>query len=598
MKLKVESRRLLTVVLGQDGKRRALARRIRSLLKRSVRVAKMPFEGEAGALHAQGQKQVWSGDHASALNTLYKAMKIDPQSAEIRTSLRAVVCADGLRITDEGMAHDLYEYFKDDEEIRRRIESIASLFSTPTTHAADTVVSVREKLSEMDTDEFVRNTIGNLATRGRLIGAHLEEVLERGCVDNVSDSSSQAVDWRLVQSAAKLLERLKSDEALANDFAEVVACDASLSVLQALAVPVTKSDSPWQGIDRRTLARAIMNYGSCGPAVTPRVAAAASYLKTVADQRPNDAMAGIDYARAAIRTTLGVSDTSQLRSGFIASPLQPHEAVAPLKKILDRNPGDPSAVFHMRQARRHAIPELPFVGFPRSGSVFVYTSLVTGLGKPGFGGVMGGAFPDFTIAQEGFIVMRSGRGSSHTHLRGSRVNLLEIGPRFDVKKMLVHVRDPRQALISWHHFMPKIAGELDPVQSKHYNLPDDYLSYSDAEQMNWLIDNWLPVLVTWLEEWKQASSLDWFKTEIHYSKFEDMKLDQAKFFEGILDFFEIDHDLFDMPVKPTREGDRNFRKGLINTWNSELNPEQLARVDQAVPKELLDFYGWDSQGLY
>ena len=259
-------------------------------------------------------------------------------------------------------------------------------------------------------------------------------------------------------------------------------------------------------------------------------------------------------------------------------PPSPDCRLKQLERAIELRPNDPILESYLREGRRHAIQPPFFVGFPRSGSVFVYTSLVHGLNKPGFGGIHGGAFPNFTIAQEGLNILLAGRGLAHTHLRASKTNLLELSDRYGLEKMLVHVRDPRQTLLSWHDFMPKIAGELDPVQSKHYNLPDDYLEWTPEAQLDWLIDNWLPVLVTWLDEWKDAAESDSFKTEIHFSRFEDLRRNQELFFKKILDFFEVDPDLFDPPSAPTRQGDRNFRKGEVDSWKTVLSAGQIDRM--------------------
>ena len=241
-------------------------------------------------------------------------------------------------------------------------------------------------------------------------------------------------------------------------------------------------------------------------------------------------------------------------------------------------------------ARRAATPPILFAGLPRAGSVFVYVGLMRGLSKVGIGGVMAGAFPNFVLCQEGFQQMMNWRATSHTHLSPLEVNLREIGQRYRLERMLVHVRDPRQALLSWHDFLPGVIRALDPTQAAHYRLPADYLDWTSDRQLEWLVDNWLPVITDWIVGWTKAPELEYFKTKILYTTFEEMVKDQSAFFRRILDFYYIDYDLF---VEPKRErGVANYREGHTDSWRYVLSPSQKRRAAEIVPIWLLKKFGW------
>lgn len=548
--------------------------------------AAIPLQEDTGEptpqeLHQQGQMLVWEGRLAEGLKSLSDAALANPDDEAIRNSLSQTLQATGLALSDDDLIANLSTIFRDDADVLAFIDRVAKpLFNTSSS------VGVEQTSDQLLTAASLANASGDI------VADQINELVKRDA-DGLSHRQVPATR-RTVLAAARLLKTLQRDEELAADFAEVVASDQSLSVLEALASPTLRKMDQGSKTEMRSLfARAVTNYGSRSNALAPRVAIAGDVLKDRKQSDPSDTAAQLDFGIAGTQGTLAVKNASTLRSGFVTWQNDPTEAVQAFEAVKANSAPDPVIDFYTKQARQQAIPELPFVGFPRSGSVFVFSSLVSGLGKPSFGGMMGGAFPDFVFAQEGFNVVRAGRGSSHTHIRASRMNLLEMGPRYGIKKLLVMVRDPRQALMSWHDFMPKIASDMDPVQAQHYNLPDSFLDFSDEEQMDWLIDNWLPVLVTWLDEWKEASRTDWFETKIHYARFEDLRKDQEKFFLDILDFFEIDHDLFEMPTEPTKEGDRNFRQGHVDSWRTETSPGQRSRIERIVPHDLLTFYGWD-----
>jgi hypothetical protein len=158
--------------------------------------------------------------------------------------------------------------------------------------------------------------------------------------------------------------------------------------------------------------------------------------------------------------------------------------------------------------------------------------------------------------------------------------------------MQVHVRDPRQVMISWFHFFPHVARELDPVQALHHGVPDDYFERSAERQLDWLIDNWLRWTIDWIEGWVQAEREPWFKTKLLFTTFEDMIADPKAFFDRILDFYGVERDLFVHPSKPEHQGDRNFRLGEVDEWRRVLTPDQQKRASGLIPLSLYRRFGW------
>ncbi len=247
--------------------------------------------------------------------------------------------------------------------------------------------------------------------------------------------------------------------------------------------------------------------------------------------------------------------------------------------------------YYLDKIRRAKIGVFLFSSLPKSASIFVFSSLCSGLKIPPVGGIQAGAFPNFSLCQEGLIWMLETRGVSHTHLSASKTNLIEIS-RFNINKMLVHIRDPRQTLISWQSWMLN-ATKYDRFQFLHYGLPKDYYRYNFESQINWLIENWLPKICKWLNEWMEAKNNKFFTTKLYFSRFEDLKKNQNLFFKNILKFLEIEKKLFIFPSKPKYVGDRNFRDGKIDSWKTVLNKSQVAKVRKIVKKELLVFYGYE-----
>jgi hypothetical protein len=241
--------------------------------------------------------------------------------------------------------------------------------------------------------------------------------------------------------------------------------------------------------------------------------------------------------------------------------------------------------------RRWNTPAILLVALPRSASVFLTHALRDGLQKNTVG-VMAGANPDYVIVQHAFRTFVHEHAVAHTHLPATRGNLIEISARHQLDRLVVHVRDPRQALMSWVHFIRSVVTDLDPVQALHYGLPEDYLSLDPGQQIDWQIENWLPRIVSWIAGWMEAKSEPLFKTEILFTTFEQLKEDQKRFFDRLLDFYGIERELFAYPALP-KVGESNFRQGDVDEWRREMTPEQQSRLNALIPDQMLSFFGWE-----
>ena len=90
-------------------------------------------------------------------------------------------------------------------------------------------------------------------------------------------------------------------------------------------------------------------------------------------------------------------------------------------------------------------------------------------------------------------------------------------------KLVLHLRDPRQAMISWIHHLDRITG--NDYKSEHnlsvHPAPDkDYYSFSFEEKVDWQIKNYLPQLNKWTFEWLTYAEN---KQKILVTEFNEMK---------------------------------------------------------------------------
>ena len=550
---------------------------------------------ELGDLILQGQRLAEEGAVEEGLQILLLAAEIDRDHIVIVDTIRRILSAPGVMI-DESLGERILSFYKDNDFIVGCLQKVTGRLTNMGIPLGG-LEEFEKDLRAMSLDGLAA-TFADRFRRGDVyLGLFFREVARRLAdsdggekTDRVLTELSQtAFGADLLLAGARVIQKVAEDRALAEDLGTVLSYVEQSSLLQEIVQMHGGAPGNDEGEERAIstvlLARATVMQGRDTPRYGTGKKAARAVLYERVRRRPNDWKAQLDFGRSCVRRPRGVRDGFYMIGDHIRDDFLPEMGIEALQRAQTLNPNDACVAEFLLEGRRSALEPFLFVGFPRSGSVFVYTSLVRGLDINSVGAVHGGAFPNFTLAQEGFNLMLIARGTSHTHLAASQVNLLEISARYGLEKMIVHVRDPRQCLLSWHDFLPRILTEMDPIQGKHYDIPDDYLSYSSDRQMDWLIDNWLPKLVKWLRDWKEADRAEWFQTRIYFSRFEDLRADQSRFFWEIRNFLGAAELPFEEPSPPKGQGDRNFRKGDIDSWRATLTPAQragLGNSDRAI----------------
>lgn len=160
-------------------------------------------------------------------------------------------------------------------------------------------------------------------------------------------------------------------------------------------------------------------------------------------------------------------------------------------------------------------------------------------------------------------------------------------------KMILHIRDPRDALVSWvaytdlHYNHPLTLGLVYPVP------PAEYWKWSYEKKVDWQIDHYYTYALTWLGQWAQFIGSH-SELQVLVTTFEKMATDPLEFFREIVAFYGTDSELFtpkDAP-KLTRE---QFRATVddIGQWRRKLTPEQQKRVTAMLSDDTAKFFNFE-----
>jgi hypothetical protein len=163
-----------------------------------------------------------------------------------------------------------------------------------------------------------------------------------------------------------------------------------------------------------------------------------------------------------------------------------------------------------------------------------------------------------------------------------------------IRKMVVHFRDPRAAILSWTRNMDRVlktAGPVGVLLDNEQMTPSAYYDWTFPQCLEWQIENHLPRYVKWIEGWlsliDRTTGIDFKVTT--YEKFAQ---DNRAFVEDLLQFFDIAVDPAWISVPPYEAG----RSNIFNVGDKPLREvfgdALYSRATQQLPDQLASRFGW------
>lgn len=236
-----------------------------------------------------------------------------------------------------------------------------------------------------------------------------------------------------------------------------------------------------------------------------------------------------------------------------------------------------------------------FNTMPKSGSIYILRCLAQGLGISETK-IAVCLFPNDLVIRDKLDELAKGNLVSQQHLPAHDINLRFLANRLE--RMVVHVRDPRQAMLSWLHHLDNFEAHRDIVpacalglEASSPALPKDYFERSFSAKIDYLLDTHFPQLLSWTEGWVEAAES---KTgpKIKITTFEDFVADPDGFLNSLLDYFDISHEQFEASNLPRKEAQTHFRKGLTDEWKEVFSDTQKSAAQKMIPKSLTKKFGW------
>ncbi len=226
------------------------------------------------------------------------------------------------------------------------------------------------------------------------------------------------------------------------------------------------------------------------------------------------------------------------------------------------------------------------VTLPKSGTVFLYSLFEASLGRPHLRPMVG-YFPHSTLSPDTMRKFATGRIVASSHSDPSPENLRvfdDLGMRW-----VVHVRDPRAAILSWVHHV-----ERPDIREKHaerHGLSEEYFASSLTDKIEFHINHRFREMLWWLDAWKQVIDSPQYRDRILLTRYEDMHGNDEAFARKLLGWFGFNPDIpLKLPPKTLMKS--HFRSGRIAEWREAFSPDQVARATAMIDPAIYQRFGW------
>ncbi len=244
------------------------------------------------------------------------------------------------------------------------------------------------------------------------------------------------------------------------------------------------------------------------------------------------------------------------------------------------------------QAMLSGLPPMLITTLPKSASESIWNRLAEGLGLAQ-SHISIGLFPDCCILGPRARDFAQGGVISKEHVAATRHNLAMLREA-GIRKVLVHLRDPRQAVISWAHFVRNDVSMrlLAPIWRKI--VPPAAVLAKDLDAViDWSLENYLTLQIDWVQTWVTVADDEAAGVELLFLDFEGFTQDSEGYLQQVLGFFRIAPEAFDQARGAAAE-DIHLRRGETDEWRQVLSKAQQARALEIMTPELCQRFGWSA----
>ena len=224
------------------------------------------------------------------------------------------------------------------------------------------------------------------------------------------------------------------------------------------------------------------------------------------------------------------------------------------------------------------IPSILLVTLPKSGSIFLWTAIARSLTLPMFRIALSRGPTDEEAVPGLARVFAKGGLCAQQHLTPTKENI-DILRSNRVNRILLHIRDPRQAAVSWWHYNLRIGASR--VQER---------SQAEIEEHLW--NAYFVHAANWVTKWIEIAD-NCRDLSIMVSTQEQMAGLEADLVKRMINFYDIPAESYSLE-NVDRSDAVHFRKGAQDEWLSFFSGEFKKRSEKLVPNRIAERFGWNT----
>jgi hypothetical protein len=282
----------------------------------------------------------------------------------------------------------------------------------------------------------------------------------------------------------------------------------------------------------------------------------------------------ITRASAAVTNVVRRTGKSRELVAWLNQAIETHPNI----NLLCNDQSEVGSALKLREANiRKGLPSVAVVTMGKAASVFVGNLFSSGFNLPCFAY----SLAVLEVIESWAKDFARGGACYTTHLDPLERSVARLR-RAGVDKVVVHVRDPRQRLLSMIHHVLRY-----DVNSRLKN--SGFAERSMDERVEDMMDSYLRS-IEWLQGWAAAEK----ELNILFSTFEELAADRDAFVRRYLEFYGAPMDYFNSAHALTMHDniDYHFRSGRTDEWREVFSPHTADRLSALLPASLKQRFGW------
>ncbi len=224
------------------------------------------------------------------------------------------------------------------------------------------------------------------------------------------------------------------------------------------------------------------------------------------------------------------------------------------------------------------LPSVVLITQGKSASISISNIFNSGFGLPSFAY----SFVDYQVIPSWIQDYARGGACYTTHLSPSQQNIISL-KESGIDKIIVHVRDPRQAIISTIHHKQSYPDQAPEISQSGFGT-------HNIETQLQALSGIYTDYIDWLNGWVDAAK----ELPIHFSVFYKFVENKEKFIQEYLDYYGAPEAYFDYEqATKIQEGtDYHLRKGLTNEWRDVMPEKFQKHFSFLLPDHIKEKFGW------